>query len=176
MSELIRAFVADAIAASAMPGPTGDAVLAVLEGAEDAVSAEPVATVHADLGFDNAIWDGARVWLVDLEWCCSAPVDYELVHLLRYCHHPEGTAELERRDRVAAKDHAVIPRELQRAYPELFDHPRLVDRLQVYGLAGFARGWHWRPDLWRKSADEPSHPSHEVLAFVNGGHWLRVLP
>ena len=175
MPEFIRSFIADALTASAMPMRTADAVLTSLEGAEDAVTTEPAATVHADLGFDNAIWDGEHVWLVDLEWCCSAPVDHELVQLLRYCHHPEGTVEPEWRGRVAAKDHSVISRQLQSAYPELFAHPRLLDRLLVYGLAGFARGWHWRQDLWRSSVDEPDHPSHDLLAFVNGGHWLRAL-
>ena len=175
MPELIRAFVAAALAASALPPTTADAVLAALDRAEDAVAPGPVATVHEDLGFDNAIWDGEQVWLVDLEWCCSAPLDHELVHILRYCHRPEIVAEPDWRDRVAAKDHTEIPRLLERAYPELFSHPRLRDRLLVYGLAGFARGWHWRPDLWRTSIEDPAHPSHELLAFVSGGHWLRLL-
>lgn len=175
MSELVRSFITAALAASAMPTRTADAALATLEDVEDAVSPEPVATVHADLGFDNAIWDGEQVWLVDLEWCCAAPADYELVDLLRYCHDPAGSVEPEWHGRVAAKDHAAVPRLLQRAYPELFAHPRLRHRLLVYGLAGFARGWHWRQDLWRTSVEDADHPSHDLFAFVNGGHWLRLL-
>lgn len=159
-----------------MPKRTADAALSALEGAKDSLSAEPAATVHADLGFDNAVWDGEHVWVIDLEWCCSAPADYELVHILRYCAHPESVVEPEARHRVALKDHTDIPRLLAQAYPELFAHGRLRDRLLVYGLAGFARGWHWRPDLWRKDIGVPDHPSRELLAFLNGGHWLTLLP
>lgn len=176
MPAFIRSFLADALAVAAMTERVADAALLALDAAEDSLSYQPVATVHADLGFDNAIWDGEQVWLIDLEWCCSAPLDYELVHFLRYCAHPENGVDFEARERVAAKDHANIPRQLAVTYPELFSHPRLRDRLVVYGLAGFARGWHWRPDLWRTDPDIAGHPSHDLLAFLEGRHWLALLP
>jgi hypothetical protein len=176
MPDLIRDFVIDARTAAAMPGPTGDRILELLDRIEDALSSEPARTVHTDLGFDNAMWDGEQVWLLDLEWCCTAPADYELVHILRYCHQPETAVEPAWRDKVAGKDHARIPVALEQSYPELFSHPRLTERLLVYGLAGFARGWHWRPDLWRTDVEHEQHPSRSLLGFLNGGHWLRSLP
>lgn len=177
MPDFIAAFVADAITAGAMPRETADMALSALEGATGALSPAPAATIHADLGFDNAIWDGEQIWLIDLEWCCSAPADYELVHILRYCAHPENLVDVDVdvRDRVTAKDHTDVPRRLARAYPALFSNPRLRDRVLVYGLAGFARGWHWRPDLWRSNVARPEHPSRELLAFLDGGHWISLL-
>ena len=175
MPELVGSFVADALASAAMTQRTADAVLAALQAAASALSPEPAATVHADLGLDNAIWDGEQVWLIDLEWCCSAPLDYELVHILRSCAHPENVVGPDP-ERIGGKDHADVPPRLAVAYPELFSHPRLRDRLLIYGLAGFARGWHWRPDLWRTDLDAADHPSLALMAFLDGGHWLSVLP
>jgi hypothetical protein len=176
MPEFIRSFVADARSKDSMPAPTAQAVLRELDRSENALSLEPVSTVHTDLSFDNALWDGDRVWLLDLEWCWSGPTDYELVKILQYCHHAEDRVEPEWREAVAAADHSTIPVLLQRAYPELFNHERLRDRLFVYGMAGFARGWAWRPDLWGCPTDDPNHPCHNVLAFTQGGYWLQLLP
>jgi hypothetical protein len=175
MPQMIRSFVAEARAEDAMPARIAEVVLRELERAEDALSLEPVATVHTDLSFDNAVWDGERVWLLDLEWCCSGPADYDLVKILGYCYSPQGTVEPEWQEAVAATDHSTVPVLLKNAYPELFSHERLRDRLLVYGMAGFARGWVWRPDLWRSPTDAPNHPSGNLLAFAQGGWWLDLL-
>lgn len=85
---------------------------------------------HGDLAFANVIWDGERAGLVDFESGGAAPRDRELDVLLRFLGGPEAFSP----DAGAAPAAAYAPviGWLREAYPELFDHPALAERLAVY--------------------------------------------
>ena len=140
MAGFIGHFLDEAENAGALEPSGAAAARERLGEAEGSLEGGRIGTVHTDLSFDNAIWDGEQVWLIDLEWACMAPLDYELVWLLGYCRSPAGLVEPEWEAAVRAADHSQVLTLLQSAYPQLFDHPRLVDRLVIYGLTSFARG------------------------------------
>jgi aminoglycoside phosphotransferase (APT) family kinase protein len=90
--------------------------------------------IHGDLVFENVMWDGAEIYLLDFEFCRRAPRDLDLDVLLRFCGYPQ----LHSPPDVAASMHASqfgdVPRRLQAAYPEMFCGEYLFDRLRLYAL------------------------------------------
>jgi hypothetical protein len=115
---------------------------------------EPV-VVHGDASTTNLLWHDARaVALLDLEWVRWGPPDLELAPFVG----PTGGRSL-------------VLSWLEEDYPALFGHPRLVERLWLYELAGALRGLIvWPPGraedalrpgsaLWelRKAVDGPAH-------------------
>jgi aminoglycoside phosphotransferase len=175
MPEAIRRFVAETCDAKVLPAATGALILDRLAVAEDALDDEPQGCVHTDLSFPNAMWDGDRVWLLDLEWACMAPIDYELLWLLSYCDTPASFVGEEWEATVSAVDHSRVPAMLATEYPDLFAHPRLADRVTTYGIASFARGWLLRPDVWHNTLLDP-HPSEMVRRLAAGERLIPLLP
>lgn len=92
------------------------------------------ALVHGDVHFGNLLWDRGRITaLLDFEGSRPAAPDLELDTLLRFCREPELYPSIPGEPSpLAARDLADVPAWLRRAYPELFAHPRLPDRLAVY--------------------------------------------
>lgn len=171
----IRRFVKEAVEAGVLSAEIGKATLDRLAASEDALAGGTVGCVHTDLGFGNAIWDGERMWLLDLEWACMAPIDYELLWILSYCDSPARFVGEDWEAAVDAVDHTVVPRLLASSYPELFAHPRLADRVTIYGVASFARGWLLRPDHWHGIHLDP-HPSEMLRRLVAGERLTPLLP
>jgi aminoglycoside phosphotransferase (APT) family kinase protein len=89
----------------------------------------PVLT-HGDVTFNNVIWDGATASLIDFESAGAAPLDRELDLVLRFLEEPHFVSP----DAVAATKALYKPVLiwLRDAYPELFAHPALIERLEIY--------------------------------------------
>jgi hypothetical protein len=172
---LIRDFLSDVVRRGVLPEGVAREARGILEEASPFLRGGRRGTVHTDLTFANALWDGHQVWVLDLEYACTAPVDYELAHILNYCWYPRGSVPADWADAVEAADHSAIPHLLLEHYPELFDVAGLGPRLMTYGLASFARGWLIRPELW--ASPTLVGRSSELLAdFVNGNGWTRLVP
>ncbi|HKI74225.1 MAG TPA: phosphotransferase, partial [Pseudomonadales bacterium] len=92
---------------------------------------EPV-LVHSDIHFNNLIWDGVEVTLVDFEGAAAAPKDMELHTILRFTHHPEQFYRQGELVEVTPADLIDVLPVLQQVYPSLFDLPDLTERLKVY--------------------------------------------
>lgn len=172
---LVRDFLRDTTARGVVTESVASAARAIVEEASLYLQGGRVGTVHTDLTFANALWDGSQVWLLDLEYACTAPIDYELADLLRYCWDPRGSVPEEWEDVVAASDQSVVPSLLVEHYPELFEVAGLELRLIVYGLASFARGWLIRPDLWASPA-LAGRSSAALADFVSRKGWTRLVP
>jgi aminoglycoside phosphotransferase len=99
------------------------------EGA-DPFATEELVVVHGDASFANVLWDDNKITaLLDFEWARFAPRDLELLHIL-------GTEGLNW---------------LKHDYPELFEHPRLVEHLWIYDVASTLRGLLvWPPENERE--------------------------
>ena len=111
------------------------------------------------------IWDGDQAALVDFESAGAAPLDRELDVLLRFLAAPEAFSP----------DSAAGPAALYRpvvgwlrdAYPELFAHPDLSERLEVYDAL-------WElVQLMNYPPDHPRDTAGRLAAIVAG--WSRRL-
>lgn len=89
--------------------------------------------VHGDLTFENLLWhDGALTAVLDLEWSRGGPPDLDLDVLLRVCAHPQLHVAAVHEARTHVSDYRDVPGWLAEDYPELFGHPKLLDRLRAY--------------------------------------------
>ena len=135
----------------------------------DALDEEATALVHGDLHFENVMWDGESITaLLDLEWARLGSADIDLDVLLRFCaapflHVAGDYAHLARR-----QDYREVPRWLRHAYPALFGHPRLRERLTLYNLSYDLRGLLLDPPAGRPEGLEPYHPYNRVRRLVSG--------
>ncbi len=92
--------------------------------------------VHGDPHFENVLWDGERVAaLLDLEWSRPSWIHADLEILLAVAEMPALFAAEDREHAVVAADYADIPRWLRAARPDWFEHPRLVERLELLFLS-----------------------------------------
>jgi len=125
--------------------------------------------VHGDLHFENVIWDGERVSaLLDLEWARAAPADLDLDVFLRFCADPSLHVVADYEHLAVREHYRDVPRWFREAYPALFSHPRLHDRLTLYGLA-----YDVRHLLVHRPTAPPDripqyHPYHRIKRWVDG--------
>ena len=115
---------------------------------------------HGDLSFANVIWDGDQAALVDFESAGAAPLDRELDVLLRFLAAPEAFSP------DSAAGSAALYRPvvgwLRDAYPELFAHPDLSERLEVYDAL-------WElVQLMNYPPDHPRDTAGRLAAIVTG--------
>ena len=88
--------------------------------------------IHGDTTFENVLWDGHRVTaLVDFEWCRGGPADLDLDVLFRFFAIPHGHVADDYVNITNARDYLSAPRWLLEAYPDLFRHDQLADRLWI---------------------------------------------
>jgi aminoglycoside phosphotransferase (APT) family kinase protein len=94
-------------------------------------AADQQVVTHGDASFANVLWDGERAALVDFESCGLAPLDRELDLLLRFLGAPAEFSPESGARQQAPIFSPVLPW-LRDAYPEMFSHPDLLARLEVY--------------------------------------------
>lgn len=101
----------------------------------DAFDGDRVVLVHGDTHFANWLWDGERVSaLLDYEGARPAAPDLELDTVLRFVREPWQFAPPALAHALMPRELAAVPEWLMGAYPELFAHPRLAERLAVYDV------------------------------------------
>lgn len=154
------------------------AALTAMENA-DALDPEPATTmIHGDLHFENVLWNTDHVSAVlDFEFARPGAVDLDLDVILRFCADPglhvaEDYAHLAKRG-----DYRDVPWWLKEEYPELFAHPRLLDRLTVYSLAYEIRHLLLLPPRSRDEANETFHPYNRIRKLVERRshlQWLEI--
>lgn len=126
--------------------------------------------VHGDLHLENvlATADGTVTGLLDFEWSRPGPPDLDLDILLRSLaqpaiHHRSSTGAALRR-----QDFQDVSTWLQQAYPGLFAHPHLRERLWVYRLAYDVADLLSRPDRSAPSEAERHHPYWRIVRHLQG--------
>jgi hygromycin-B 7''-O-kinase len=140
----------------------------LVERAADALDPEPHPyLVHGDLHLENVLWDGSRVTAVlDFEFARPGPADLDLDILLRFCADPGLHVAEDYGHLVGRADFRMVPIWLREAYPKLFAHPRLAERLAVYGLAYDVRQLVLEPPTHPPDELPPHHPYHRVRRAV----------
>jgi aminoglycoside phosphotransferase (APT) family kinase protein len=132
--------------------------------------------VHGDLHFQNVLWNGDHVSaLLDLEYARAAPPDLDLDVFLRFCAFPVLFVPVGREAEAHTDLYADVPHWLRDAYPELFAHPRLFDRLRVYAIAFDAQDLVANPPRMAVSKLTSEHPYHRLGATVRGRSHIDAL-
>jgi hygromycin-B 7''-O-kinase len=166
--------------AATLPHVDPGLMAAAVERAEAAASAfeeRRHGLVHGDLHFENVLWDGTEITaLLDLEWARPAPPDLDLDVFLRFCADPDLHVGADYEHLARRADYRDVPGWLRESYPELFAHPRLMDRLVVYGLAYDVRHLLLDPPDGPVSEMHPHHPHSRIRKLVeNRSHlsWMQ---
>lgn len=92
--------------------------------------------IHGDVHFNNLMWDGGELAVLDFEGATTAAKDRELLTMIDFCSNPQqffapGQADVTNVEEADVQD-ALL--QLRDVYPELFGGDHLVDRLLVYAL------------------------------------------
>lgn len=127
--------------------------------------------VHSDVHFANLLWDDGRLTaLLDFEGARPAVADQELDTLLRCCREPALYRGGDQRAWPTQDDLTAVPAWLAVAYPALFAHPRLAERLAVYDAL-----WHLIQALHFPLGSSPPDPWGHLRALLEAGgqHWWR---
>lgn len=133
---------------------------------------EPVALVHADLHFENLLWDSTSRRLtavLDFEMARPAPMDLDLNVVLRMCGVGPLLVAEDYEDQIHPEDFTDVPRWLAAAYPGLFAHPHLVERQEAYAAMYDLRAMvaYWKgQDFWAV---------HELRDLVGGRSFVTRL-
>jgi aminoglycoside phosphotransferase (APT) family kinase protein len=124
--------------------------------------------VHGDLHFENVLWDGATLTaIIDFEWTRPGPADLDLDVLLHSLADPAAHVGL---DYIAPRraDFDNVATWLRAAYPKLFSHPHLAERLTAYRLAYDTRALLQQPPDRPVALLAPQHPYNRVQRLVEG--------
>ncbi len=90
--------------------------------------------IHGDLHFDNFIYDGNKLTLLDFERTITAPLDYDFRLLNRYNSMPWLWASGETDMLAVESDYQDLMPMIIENYPELASIPYLRERLSIYEI------------------------------------------
>lgn len=148
-----------------------DAAVARVDAAADALDdfTADHGLVHGDLHFENVLWaDGRMRAMLDFEWARRGPADLDLDVMLRFCAEPRLHVAGDYQEQASRDDYRPVPGWLRDVYPDLFEHPRLNDRLFLYCLSYDIRELVADPPTRPASELSPHHPVNRVRALVEG--------
>jgi aminoglycoside phosphotransferase (APT) family kinase protein len=130
-----------------------DELLSKVAAWSDAVGDGADVTVHGDFHLQNVLWDGRVTAMIDLEWARPHARDLDIVEFIGFCADPRSAVAEELEDVSTPEMYADAPGWLHEAYPALFAHPRLRDRLRLYDVAFYAQGLHHADADFRAGAE-----------------------
>lgn len=91
--------------------------------------------VHQDIQLENIFSDGKKLTgIIDLDWVCQAPRDYELWKILDTFHRPIFTVEGKIGHLYGDDQMTKELGWLKKYYPGLFQIPNLANRIRLYYL------------------------------------------
>jgi hygromycin-B 7''-O-kinase len=143
-----------------------------LRSGADALDDQPTTLVHGDLHLENVLTDepGSVSGVLDFEWCRAGSPDLDLDILLHSLSDPALHVESGEGGTLQRRDFDEVVSWLRTAYPALFAHPRLPERLWIYRLAYEVRSLLAeppRPDV-RTSSLPAHHPYQRIVRLVEG--------
>lgn len=116
------------------PGLLADVAQWIRDGLALFAADEP-ALVHGDVHGSNVMVDDGRVTgLIDFAEAVAQPADAELDTILRWCARAHEFPPTPRDDGLDPASLSEVPAWLRGAYPELFAHERLRERLRFYDM------------------------------------------
>jgi hygromycin-B 7''-O-kinase len=136
----------------------------------------PTTLIHGDFHLENVLFgDGLVQAVVDFEFARAGWPEIDLEVLLRFCDEPQLHVVTSDAGLVTRDDFKKVAGWLRVGYPELFAHPRLVDRVNMCSLSYDLR------DLAMFPPDRPArelpafHPLHRVRRLLDGRGLLNIV-
>lgn len=147
-----------------------EALWAIVEDTRHVIEPFDTSTlVHGDIHFENVLWDGVAITaLLDFEWARGGPPDLDLDVFLRFCAYPYLHVAEDYEAATLSRDYAPVPYWLAEDYPELFAHPRLLDRMRLYCIAYDVRELLTFPPPMPASQLSPHHPINRLERAARG--------
>jgi aminoglycoside phosphotransferase (APT) family kinase protein len=132
--------------------------------------------IHGDLHFQNVLWDGRDITaLLDFEFARPAPPDLDLDVFLRFCCLPFLYVPVGRESEARPEEYLEVPFWFREAYPEVFAHPRQLDRLRLYAVAFDVRDLLRNPPTRASAELTRHHPYRRLLSTLRGHGHLDLL-
>ena len=133
--------------------------------------------VHGDLTFENVLWDGTKITaILDFEWARGAPRDLDLDVLCRFIQWPHLHVDPAVAAHTKPSDYSNVLSWMAQAYPELFSHRMLRQRLALYGIAFEVRATLQNPPKTPVDDLGPLHPYARLLdVAATGGPGARLV-
>jgi hypothetical protein len=97
--------------------------------------------------------------------------------ILRFCADPSLHVAVDYTHLANARDYLAVPLWLKAAYPELFVHPRLRDRLMLYDLAYDVRHVLLHPPTGPLNTLSPHHALRRIRRTIDGRNhltWMEI--
>lgn len=88
--------------------------------------------VYNDLHFDNIIYDGEKLYLIDFDRTLVSALDYDMMIFKTMCENPSKFANKKDEVHIDKSDYADIYPAFRAAYPELFLNNFVDDRITIY--------------------------------------------
>lgn len=95
---------------------------------------QKIRLVYNDAHFDNFIYDGENVFIIDFDRVLCTSVDYELMIIGLMLEDPAKFASFENEKFVKKYDYINIWLDLQNFYPEMFNFTYIHERLYTYSF------------------------------------------
>ena len=133
---------------------------------------ESTTLVHGDLTFENLLWDGRKLTMLDYEWSQGAPPDVDLDILLRCCALPFLHVAPAYERLADPRDYRNVPGWLAQAYPALFEVSRLGARLMLYSISFDMRELLMFPPKASARDLSPHHPLNRMRQTVDGRSYI----
>lgn len=90
--------------------------------------------IHGDLHFDNFMFDGTNLYLLDFERCMVAPIDYEFRIFSKYNSQPYLWASAKTDMLAVESDYQNLISMFLENYKELNEIPYINERLEFYSI------------------------------------------
>lgn len=90
--------------------------------------------IHGDLHFDNFIYDGTNLKIIDFEYSMSAPIDYDFRIFSLYENYPYLHAGINTDMKTVESDYQDLMNIIIDNYDELKDIKYLKERLTIYQI------------------------------------------
>lgn len=130
--------------------------------------------IHGDLSFENImVKDGRLSALLDFEWSRGAPADLELDVLFRFFRFPEAHVPPDIASTLSSLDFDEAPGWLAEDYPDLFSHPRLMERMALFSVAFDMAELITMKNITSASNMGPLHPVRRLTDLLDGLSPLR---
>ena len=132
--------------------------------------------VHGDLHFENLLWrDGRITGVLDFEHARSGPPDLDLEVILRFCEEPALHVAEDYASSLNRRQFRGVVSWLEQAYPALFSHPRLEERIALFSLSYDVPLLLRHPPRVPPRELPPHHPYARIRRIVQGHSPLLAL-
>ena len=114
--------------------------------------------VHQDIHFENIFYkDNNITGIIDFDWSCQAPREYDLWIIADYFHAPWYYVE-ERLEKYYQNKMMEEMKMLRKYYPELFEVENLLDKIRLYYISNLIDSVeNYQKGRWTKSVLDKVH-------------------